>query len=255
MTALPPNFRQVWPGAVSLLDAMLDGKTPEEALDDLTPDELPTTPAQQDVWCHIATGEAPMPLVERPMPGFMLEAEARAPLVLQDPSEFERYVMRKVVPYPELTAMHAQAVAEARDYPEAEETRHNRLGALRKALDARVWESGRTYRAPVFRPPRAQDGVRVTREQWEAIDRLDADTLAQSMGLKRIRKGIECPLHREHEAKVYRSRRGPVHWQCFRADQGGGALELYAAMTRGGIPTNRDERRAVAAEMVAAGLA
>ena len=183
------------------------------------------------------------------------DAEARCPEQIQELTHLERDLHRQVYSYGDIADLLTQARQEARDYPEAVETRQNRTGALRKALAGREWDSGRTYRAPVFRPMPEVPEVTITREQWEAIDALDADLLAQTMGLARVRGGIECPLHKgDHEAKVYRSRRGPMHWQCFRSDQGGGALELYAAMVRGGIPTDRDQRRAVAAEMVARGL-
>lgn len=252
---LHPNYAAIWPGSLTLLDAMLDGMSPGEALEHVPASELPRTDAELRIWDQISTGEIPTPPAPAELPLFMREAEAQAPRTLQGPAELERELARQVYTYQDIADMLVQARQEAATYPEAVETRENRAGALRKALAGRQWDAGRTYRAPVFRPMEEPPKVQVSREQWEAIDAMDADLLAQTMGLARVRGGIECPLHRgEHEAKVYRSRRGAMHWQCFRSDQGGGSLELYAALTHGGVPTEREQRRAVAAEMVARGL-
>jgi hypothetical protein len=251
---LPPNFASIWPGSLTLLDGVLDGLTPGQALEQVPAGELPRTDAEIRIWDQISTGQIPVPMGDLEVPE-MHEAEERCPEHIQDPSEFEREISRQVYSYHDIADMLAQARQEARDYSEAVETRENRTGALVKALAGRQWDASRTYRAPVFRPMPEAPKVRVTREQWEAIDAMDADLLAQTMGLARVRGGIECPLHKgDHEAKVYRSRRGAMHWQCFRSDQGGGALELFSALVRGGLPTEREQRRAVAAEMVARGL-
>ncbi len=252
---LPPNFARIWPGAITLLDGIMDGATPGQALEGVPAHELPRTDAELRIWDQISTGQIPVPMGDLEVPE-MMEAEARCPLVLQDPTELERDLQRQVYTYGDIVAMLAQASQEAEQYPEAVETRENRLPVLRKALRGRQWDAGRVYRAPVFRPVSEKTTkAQVTREQWEAIDAMDADLLGQTMGLARVRGGIECPLHKgDHEAKVYRSRRGAMHWRCFRSDQGGGALELYSAVEHGGIPTDRDQRREVAAAMVARGL-
>lgn len=262
--ALPANFARVWPGAVLLLDLLhFQGLSLDEALDRLPAEHLPTRRPALDIFDAVVLNERPPPPATDRLPAFMREAEERAPMILPHPTHFEREVMRKVYTHADLAAMLTQARQEAEQYPEAVETRENRLGALRNALRERERGAGRVYRAP---QPRVTDDRRrkgasatqappVTREQWAAIDAMDADLLGQTMGLARVRGGIECPLHKgDHEAKVYRSRRGAMHWRCFRADQGGGALELYSAVEHGGIPTGRDQRREVAAEMVARGL-